>query len=96
MKSEIEITDKMIEEIIERNIEKTVRKKLDEYFGEKEWERYDNYNKLLEKVVSKRVNELFTDEKIKEVIDEQKDYIVNRVADLLAEKIKTSLLNHDW
>lgn len=96
MKVGIEITDEMIEKTIEKMIEKTVRNKLDEYFGKEAWSQYGNYNRVLERIVSQRVDELFTVEHIKKVIDEKKDYIAECVAEKFAEKIRDSICSGLW
>ena len=89
MKAQIEITDSMIE----KSVNLIVRGKLDNYFGKDAWAQYGNYNDVLERVVTERANELFTDERIMKIIDEQKDYIAKLVSENIADRIVQAMNN---
>lgn len=89
MKTQIEITDSMIE----KSINQIVRSRLDEYFGKDAWAQYGNYNDVIERVVLKRLDDLLTEEKIIELLDKQKDYIVTYVSESIADRIAQSMCN---
>lgn len=98
MKAEIEITDKMLEEIIGRKIEKVISKKIDEYFG-KDNSAKQTYEDVLERVMRQKVENLFPEENVYKLVLEKEDYIlklaVDRISERFVETLKNALCN-DW